>query len=369
MNKVSIVKCENYDQENIDSAVNIALKLIGGIDDLIKPGINVLLKPNLLMAIAPENGTTTHPAIVKAMIKKIQELGGNVSVGDSSSWSTDLALKKCGIIEVAESLNAKALNFNEFTPETIQLPEESVLEEIHVAKPVVDADVIISLPKLKVHELMGFTGAIKNHFGTIVGQYKGLIHKKLKKPSNFAKGLIDIYLQNKPELILMDGVISVKGTAGKGKPKKIGVILASRDGFALDTVAASIIKLKLEKLPVNKQAIKRGIEGNKLEEVEVVGETIENINVRFKKVNTVTHGFMSLFHSIIQPKAKQKVKKKLCIKCEVCLKICPVEAITMNPYPIFNFKECIRCYCCKEVCQQGAIKVKVPIAARIVGFR
>jgi uncharacterized protein (DUF362 family) len=153
---VAAVKCKDYSPEIIDSALDRALDLIGGIKDLIKPNMKVLLKVNLLMAIPPEIGVTTHPGFVTAVVKYIKKLGAEVWVGDSSSWNTSKALKVTGVQDAAESAGAKIMNFNEFTPKKIKMPEGSVLDEVALAQPLFDADLIISLPKLKSHELTVF---------------------------------------------------------------------------------------------------------------------------------------------------------------------------------------------------------------------
>ena len=370
MNKIPVaaLKCENYDEKTLDHVVSHALELIGGIDDIIKPGSKVLLKVNLLMAITPEQGSTTHPAMVRTVAKYLQQKGCEVWVGDSSSWNTGKALKVSGIQEMAESLGVKVLNFNDHTPVKVSLPPGSALKETYLAQPLFDADIIISLPKLKSHELTGFSGCIKNSFGMVVGNRKGEVHRLFPKIPDFAKAVIDIFMLKPPSLFIMDGIICVEGTAAKGTPKKIGVVLASKNGFALDTVAEKIIRFKPEDLPIPREAKRRGILGNSMEEIQLLGDPISQLIVRYKKPGTISSGVMKRFHGWFMRQTKQKLNPDLCIKCGVCAKCCPVEAITLNPYPDFDFDKCIHCWCCAEVCNQGAIKVKVPSATKMVGF-
>lgn len=365
---VAVLKCENYEEKKLQDIVSQAIELIGGINDIIKPGSKVLLKVNLLMAIAPELGSTTHPAMVRAVAKYLQQKGCEVWVGDSSSWNTKKALKVSGIQETAESIGVKVLNFNEFTPVKVPLPPGSALKETYMAQPLFDADVIISLPKLKSHELTGFSGCIKNSFGMVVGQRKGEIHRAFPKIPDFAKAVIDIFLLKPPALFIMDGIICVEGTAAKGTPKKIGVVLASKNGFALDTVAERIIGFKPENLPIPTEAKRRGIRGNSMEEIDLFGDPLSQLMVRYKKPGTMASGVMKYFHGWFMRHIKQKLNPDICIRCGVCEKCCPVNAIKLNPYPEFDFDKCIHCWCCAEVCNQGAIKVTVPRATRMVGF-
>ena len=82
MSKVSIVKCPDY--SSVKEALAGALDLIGGLESVIQPGDNVLLKPNILAASPPENAVTTHPAVVTAMCKFVLEAGGKPAVGDGA---------------------------------------------------------------------------------------------------------------------------------------------------------------------------------------------------------------------------------------------------------------------------------------------
>jgi ferredoxin len=108
--------------------------------------------------------------------------------------------------------------------------------------------------------------------------------------------------------------------------------------------------------------------GNSLEDIELLGDPLNKLVIRYKKPGTIASGVMKWFHGWFMRKTEQKLNPDMCIKCGVCGKCCPVQAITLNPYPEFNFDKCIHCWCCAEVCNQGAIKVKVPLATRFVGF-
>ena len=88
MTKVSIVKCRQYEQEQVNGAVRQALDLIGGIESFIKPGQRVLLKVNALSPKPPEAAVTTHPSVIKAMVREVKRAGGIPMVGDSTGGMT-----------------------------------------------------------------------------------------------------------------------------------------------------------------------------------------------------------------------------------------------------------------------------------------
>jgi len=157
--------------------------------------------------------------------------------------------------------------------------ENKLLKDIPVAKPIFDADLVISVPKLKTHDVTLLTGAVKNMFGIIVGKVKHEIHKKALMKGLFGETLIDILNIRKPALAIMDGVVAMEGNGpGKGVPRKAGVILASKDCFALDIIASKIIGINPLDVMTTKAAIKEGfLEGT--DNIEVVGESLAQIMV------------------------------------------------------------------------------------------
>lgn len=77
--KVSVVKADNYNIEIVDKAVNDAVNLIGGWQNFIKKGDKVLIKPNMLTNVTPEKAVTTHPEVVRAVIKAVKKYGSFTS--------------------------------------------------------------------------------------------------------------------------------------------------------------------------------------------------------------------------------------------------------------------------------------------------
>ncbi|MFQ6121206.1 MAG: DUF362 domain-containing protein, partial [Methanosarcinales archaeon] len=176
--KVSIVKCEDYSK--VKKAVEKSLFLIGGLDNLIKENDKVLLKVNLLSANKPEEAVTTHPSIVEAMIDLVRNCKGIPIVGDSSgtieAGGTAKAYEVSGIKKVVEDKGAEFINFETAGFEKINVPNAMQLSEIYLAKPILDADIIISLPKLKTHALTLYTGAVKYFFGCVPHKIRKTAH-------------------------------------------------------------------------------------------------------------------------------------------------------------------------------------------------
>jgi len=361
--KVSVVKCYSYDEEFVLEKVRKALDLIGFE---IKEGSKVLLKPNVLSAKSPEEAITTHPAIINAICKILKEKKCKISIGDSSGIGiegTKEAFNKTGIKEIAKRYNAELIPF-EKSKIIYKKINGKILKGIHVSKSILDADFIINMPKLKTHTLVGYTGAVKNMFGIIPGGKKSYYHKICGNQITFADLLVDIYNCRIPDLNIMDGIIGMEGNGpAAGKIKKTGIIIASKSGIALDFVAAKIIDFKTDDILTNKALVKRGLKP----EINVVGE--KNIKVSYKQpVKTIRKvpGFLiKVFYSLVNPEIK--VNKKKCKKCLVCLKACPVKAISLINNEIkINKKKCILCYCCHELCPEKAIIIGHSSIARFI---
>jgi len=234
--KVSVVKCDSYDEKLVLEKVKEALDLIGFE---IKEGSKVLLKPNVLSAKRPDEAVTTHPSVINAVCKILKEKKCKILIGDSSGMGvggTREAFKKTGIEEISKKYNAELIPFEESKIVYTKI-NGKILKGIHVSKSILDVDFIINMPKLKTHALVGYTGAVKNMFGIIPGGKKSYYHKICGNQITFADLLIDIYNCRIPDLNIMDGIMGMEGNGpAAGKIKKTGIIIASKSGVALDFI-------------------------------------------------------------------------------------------------------------------------------------
>ena len=115
MSTVSIARCESYAADQVQTAVKAALAPLGGIEKFVRPGMRVLLKPNLLAAASRERAVTTHPAVVQAVAELVQEVGGVVLIGDSPAGpikNTYRLWREAGMRDVAEKVGADLVLFD-----------------------------------------------------------------------------------------------------------------------------------------------------------------------------------------------------------------------------------------------------------------
>ncbi|WP_445474875.1 DUF362 domain-containing protein [Methanococcoides methylutens] len=367
--KVSIVRCEDYSRAK--EAVREAVDLIGGLGPIIFPGARVLLKPNLLAAKPPEKAVTTHPAIVSAMCELVVEAGGIPIVGDGAGIThpgvTDEALDISGIREAAQRAGAEVLSFETSGYEVVDVPDPSHFSQLYIAKPVVDADVVISLPKLKTHELTTYTGAVKNMFGAIPLKFRKEAHM-LGKKDLFSEAVVDIYSAMVPHLALMDGIVGMEGNGpSKGTPVNVGIVMASYDCVSLDVVASKVIGLDPMDVPTNKAAIERGYGAP---DPEVLGVSVDDVSVKFKLSGTTLVGSAPPFLVKRLGKLfmiKPFINTSQCTLCGACVLNCSAHAIEQKKGRLkINNRKCILCYCCRELCPSGAVKMKRSLFARIL---
>jgi uncharacterized protein (DUF362 family)/Pyruvate/2-oxoacid:ferredoxin oxidoreductase delta subunit len=370
--KISVVKCDSYEPALLEPAIRNAVNLLGGITNFIKPGSSVLVKPNLLMSKPPEFGITTHPEVVRAVIRLLKEIDCKVVVGDGPSvWgqyveNVDEVYEITGIKKVTQEEGVKLVSFdkrrmrNKF-PLTITLDE---------------CDYLVNLPKFKTHEFTLITGAIKNLFGLVSGTYKTELHKDYPEPAEFAKILVDIYQEAKPALTIIDGILAMEGDgpATSGKTRQLNFLLAGSDCVALDTIMAKIMGINNYDVLTTKEAALRGLGENKINRIKIEGEDIGKLDIRPFILPKNSIKFINL------PLIVKKIFKSLvryypyslrlkCTRCGHCVKVCPKQCIRIKKSGIqVDYHKCIACFCCQETCPAAAIGVKKSLLAKLIGL-
>ena len=347
------------------------IDLLGGAGEFAAPGEKILLKPNWIMAVPPENCATTHPAIFKAVCEIFSAAGADLCYGDSPGRGTTEeehleAARATGFLDVGVELGipiADFLNGREINTGT---------QTFFVANGALDCDGIFSLPKLKTHGFLKMTGCVKNQFGCVPGLLKGEFHVKLPDREQFARMLVDLNLCLKPRLYVLDGIMAMEGNGPRGgNPHKLGLLAMSTDPVALDAVACRICRINPYNIPTIYLGEEMGLGTAKPEEMELLGDPLDKWkNIKFNAANArkIPSAAGSLRNHLV---AKPYIEAQKCVNCNVCIEMCPVsptavfESEQENQIPKFDYKRCIRCYCCQEVCPEGAIKLKTPWLGKI----
>lgn len=374
---VSIVRCPDYSPECVAPVVRQALDL-AGLSGRFHEGQSVLLKPNLLSARSPDDAVTTHPTVIRAVGEIASASGCALTLGDSPPFAGENAAhyaRLCeltGAADAARELGAGLVRFEE-SSETITHSSGRFYRSFDVAGVVLDADLVVSIPKLKTHGLTLFTGAVKNLFGCVPGVRKGLFHVQAAEDRDvFAQMLVDLLGVLKPGIHVMDAVVGMEGEGpNAGAPKPIGLILASSDPVALDAVACAVVGIEPFAIATTRLAHEQGLGCGDLGEIEVRGESVESVRIHDFRQSSGQNDWSRIPAPVRrllrrQLVARPRIRSGECSGCGDCARVCPVHAITPGKPPAINLEACIRCYCCHEVCNLSAVELKKGLLGRLL---
>lgn len=362
MSSVSITRCASYETQEAYRAVRESIDLLGGMETFVSRGERILLKPNLLAGKPPETAVTTHPEVVRAVIRLVKEAGGVPVVGDSPGLGTALKVAdKCGVASVCREEGVELIDLK--TLVVAENPDGLTFKRLEVAKEALDCDGIINIPKLKTHAQMFLTLGVKNLFGCVPGKLKPQWHLSAGvESSHFAAMLLDLYSFLRPRLTVMDGIVGMEGNGpGAGDPRKIGLVFAGADAVALDTVVTAVLGAEPHDLPLLKAASIRGLNTD-IDGIEVLGEGISSVAVDgFKFPPLVSLNFADRLPYFLDRRLRRaltsrpSVERLKCTLCNICVQVCPAEVMAKTDRISIDYDRCIRCYCCQEMCPEGAI--------------
>lgn len=358
--EVALKACFAYELDRLENVFRELLSLLGGPSVFFKAGERVLIKPNLLTSAKPEEAITTHPVFVQAAVRILKEIGLEVSIADipgehNLEINLDRLYRTTGMQDVAEKEGVKLLTGCKF------FEEEGVVLNSWVR----EFDHIVSLPKFKTHSLTTLTGAVKNIFGLTPRLYRVNLHKNFTKPDDFAKMLIGVYRKCKPTITFVDGIMALEGDgpAHNGTPRKVGLVAASNDAFALDSILAHVMGLKPDDIATNRQARIQNLGTTTLEEIEIKGDALGDfLTGSFKlppayMLARIPSGLLRFLNRFAE--FRPRVDKFKCNGCRICVENCPLSVIEIKGRKAkIDYRKCIDCFCCLEVCPIGAMKTK-----------
>lgn len=361
---VAVRVCDSYESERIHTSIESLLEELGGIGRFVKRGDRVLIKPNLLSAHEPSKAITTHPEVVKAVARLCKDKGAVVAIGDSPALdSFQRVCIKTGMKDISDEFDIPLVEFSSPTP--VKDGSNKVFKRIELAKQVFEADKIINIPKLKTHSQMLMTLGVKNNFGSVVKQAKAEWHSSAGTSRElFATLLLDIYLSVRPVLTILDGIWAMEGNGPtNGRPKFIGVLMASEDALSLDLAVLTMLNIDWKAFPVYRQAKLRNLIDPKMEPRHFYDllpfrlQPGDFVIPKLDSMSVIPRGLEAIArrHLVSRP----VIIPELCERCERCRVICPKGAISRGGNQMkIDYDRCIRCYCCQEVCDKDAIRFK-----------
>ncbi|PCJ58979.1 MAG: hypothetical protein COA79_11510 [Planctomycetota bacterium] len=253
--KVIFSKLESYDLDLVLAHLEKMFDALGGLDKFVSSGDKVLLKPNLVLKSTREKCALTDPCIIEAVIKLLKKIPVEIFLGDSPAFGSSLSVAKCnGIKQICDRYGVKIISFKN---------NKKVFSEEHsfhwsVSDTLSNFDKIINLPKLKGHQQLYYTGAVKNLFGCIAGKKK-FFHHMIEGDADyrFGKMLIEIASLVNPVLNIMDGIWAMAGNGPlKGEPVNVGLLGISTSPLLLDLAVCQELSADFDELDIY-QAAKR----------------------------------------------------------------------------------------------------------------
>lgn len=354
--------CHSYEPDTVRAAVRGVFDALGGVDALIPAGARVLVKPNFLSAQPPETAVTTHPAVVEAVLEIVRARTDAVTLGDSPGLDdAQTVARAAGMTAFCGRLGVPVVDFKDSV--SVKTAEGATFRGLEVAREVLDADVVINLPKLKTHGMMRLTAGVKNMFGGIVKVRKGQWHFRTGRNERmFAAMLVDLYEVFRPAVTIVDGVVGMEGQGpgAGGDPRHVGLLIGGFDAHEIDWVCARLVGFEPESVPTLNVAIEKGL--LRPDAIET-SRPIEPLRPPFAPPRpgdtqfSVPGALGAFMHRYMT--SRPVVLRGKCRRCMQCRDICPAGAISVRgKLPHIDHARCIRCYCCHEICPHGAMELR-----------
>src|SRR5215213_792848 len=266
--------------ERVLALVREAIDLLGGIQTFVKPGATVLIKPNQTVFYSAEEGCTTDPLVVGALIRLAKEAGAaRVQVAESSGgfFSSLDCMKVTGMAAIAEREGAELIDLGgaDAPNRTVQIPDGRVIKEVPLPVPLLEADVIIDVPKAKNHHMEPISGALKNWVGVVNQNWRNHNHGDEDHIPRF----MDIMMVSRPALCVVDALIAGEGDGPIADlPHWIGCIIASADPVATDVAICQLMGHDWRKLNFAREAEERGL--GVREPIQFAGTPLEQVAIK-----------------------------------------------------------------------------------------
>jgi len=311
----------------------------------------VFIKPNMLRTAKPESCVITDPRALAAVVQAATRRGADIRVGDNSiSQSTNAieTARHCGFLDVC---CGNFRNTNLYIKK-VGLPRRHI-KETWVSRDILEAEILISVPKFKVHPLTVFSGAVKNQYGIIPGDLKLRHHFDSPTLAEFCRLVIDIYFLRPPDLIIVD-CLQVRDAGGRHYAPSL--MIAGTDGFCVDYICGLLAGARRIKDQVLRTAIRDGRFDP--DGIEIIGDLrpLKDFRLPFTfALRNVFAGLGQRAFARLRGGRRPAFDFKKCTRCRSCENICPGQAI--HDFQI-DLRRCNRCYCCIEVCPQAAMTRK-----------
>ncbi|MGC9324999.1 MAG: DUF362 domain-containing protein [Desulfomonilia bacterium] len=373
MVRVGLFQCEHYTHTVIREILENGYSMIG-FSPRVFNASRIALKPNLLSSALPESAVITHPQFFRAVAESVIDHGGRPVLVESPAVAPlSSALAKGQYGDIIKTLGIEVPQKSEVRK--LSYPEGKVFRYFDVAGEIFEVDRVVNIPKFKTHGLTYITAAVKNLFGVIPGLRKSQMHMRFSDRHSFSEFLLDLngalldrFRGRGSILHIMDAIVGMEGEGpgSSGKPRELGALIMGEDALAVDYVGCSLSGLDLKQAATITEGFKRKFFVSSPDEIEIVGDTLDDFQVPGFAPPSVSPGSVFLRGAAASPLVlklfmdRPEPRQGTCILCYRCMQICPNGAISKadknRKVPKYDYDRCIRCFCCSEVCPEAAIR-------------
>lgn len=303
---VSIVE-----NDDIPTAVEEAIDLLGGIETILSGKQKIMLKPNLVADIPR---CTTNPKVVYALVQLMQAHDIEVSIGEGSAavygynvtengtpCSMDDPVRldamqqsvfdRLGYTQLANSLGVPLVNLHTGQMVVVDVPGGGLAyQQLTLHRSLTEIDLLCSVPMMKTHDRAQVSLGMKNLIGLYPGSVYGTVrssvhdHAALAGSPGIAYETIDMVRANKLGLVVIDGSAAMEGDGPcNGTFLQMNLIIAGTNPLATDMVAASVMGFKPDEIPTFVCANKVGFQPQSLDEIEVRGKSVQDVQRDFQR--------------------------------------------------------------------------------------
>jgi uncharacterized protein (DUF362 family) len=201
----------------------------------------------------------------------LKDFGARPFVGDSPAWGNVFScIKALKLEEALKKLSVPVRQLDK--PKWCRVGKRNT--KVGISSIALDADVIVNLAKLKTHQQLVATFAVKNMFGCVSGKRKAFWHfAKGKNADDFCQLLIDIYKFLNPALTIIDGVVAMDGPGPiKGRARPLGYLVGGTEPIACETICCELVNIKPDDLPIIKTARQVGFGCSDLDKIKILGD-------------------------------------------------------------------------------------------------
>lgn len=319
-----VVSIARITKDNVGTAVERAIDLLGGINELTRGKERIMLKPNL---VAESPVFTTKPTVIKALARLMKDAGKEVLIGEGSAAASGFNVKggttyrtrsreildpmqqhvfdQLGYTELARTMGIPLINLHSGDMVEVDVPGGFAFDRLTLHHTLREIDMLCSVPMMKTHVLATVTLGMKN----LIGLYPGTVyysvrswlhdHAAAARSPGIAFEIVDMVRANKLGLVVIDGYMAMEGDGPTGGSLvKMDVIIAGTNPLATDMVAANAMGFEPHEIPTFVWAQKAGMTPTFLSEIEIRGEKLEEVRRPFVKPNVVPWQSISNFWGV-----------------------------------------------------------------------